>query len=211
MSQVELYAPFKKLHGGLEKNSGIVMRQKKYRAPNGAVLKEGVQETFKVANPRDFEKTPPQGAERANMRRFGDVSLMTTEIIRSERYPEEELAAMTQEERAHVADLRAQLEDFRTRFYDQFKRPDEPCYLTSCPEGVKVRLLRSMYRRPLRRILLACCGALETCSRPSPMMMPAGISESGLIVPKFFHWLAVLYALTLSSGTYSTAAPTLVS
>ena len=31
---------------------------------------------------------------------------------------------MTQEERAHVADLRAQLEDFRTRFYAQFKRPD---------------------------------------------------------------------------------------
>lgn len=147
MSQVELYAPFKKLHGGLEKNSGIVMRQKKYRAPNGAVLKEGVQETFKVANPRDFEKTPPQGAERANMRRFGDVSLMTTEIIRSERYSEEELAAMTQEERAHVADLRAQLEDFRTRFYDQFKRPDPEAPLEKKLEPGCSTLRRKQYSK----------------------------------------------------------------
>ena len=37
MSQIEFYAPVKNMHGEFEKGSKIVMRQKKYRAPNGAV------------------------------------------------------------------------------------------------------------------------------------------------------------------------------
>ena len=124
MSQIESYAPVKNMRGEFEKNSGIVMRKKKYRAPNGSVLREGVQESYKIAHPRDFEKTPPKGAERANMQSFGDISRLTTEIIRSERYTQEALAAMTPEERTRVAELCAQLEQYRTRFYAQFKRPD---------------------------------------------------------------------------------------
>ena len=124
MTKVKLHAPVAEMHGEFEKNSGIIMRQKKYRAPNGAVLKVGVQESYKVAYPRDFDKTPAKGAELANMRSFGEVSRMTTEIIRSERYTDEELAAMTPEERTHIAELRLQLENFRARFYAQFKKPD---------------------------------------------------------------------------------------
>ena len=133
MTKVKLHAPVAEMHGEFEKNSGIIMRQKKYRAPNGAVLKVGVQESYKIAHPRDFDRTPAQGAELAtpaqgaelaNMRSFGEVSRMTTEIIRSERYTDEELAAMTPEERAHIAELRLRLENYRTRFYAQFKNPD---------------------------------------------------------------------------------------
>lgn len=145
MSQVELHAPFKSMKGEFEKNSGIVLRKKKYRAPNGAVLREGVQETYKIANPRDFEKTPPQGAELANMRSFGDVSLMTSEIIRSEKITDEQLALMTPEERAHVADLLAQLEDFRTRFYAQFKRPDPEAPFEKKPRPGTTKLLQKQY------------------------------------------------------------------
>ena len=105
MTKVKLHAPVAEMHGEFEKNSGIIMRQKKYRAPNGAVLKVGVQESYKIAHPRDFDRTPAQGAELANMCSFGEVSRMTTEIIRSERYTDEELAAMTPEERAHIADM----------------------------------------------------------------------------------------------------------
>ena len=101
MTKVKLHAPVAEMHGEFEKNSGIIMRQKKYRAPNGAVLKVGVQESYKMAHPRDFDRTPAQGAELANMRSFGEVSRRTTEIIRSERYTAEELAAMTPEERAY--------------------------------------------------------------------------------------------------------------
>ena len=97
MTKVKLHAPVAEMHGEFEKNSGIIMRQKKYRAPNGAVLKVGVQESYKMAHPRDFDRTPAQGAE---------------------------LATMTPEERAHIAELRLQLENYRTRFYAQFKKPD---------------------------------------------------------------------------------------
>ena len=124
MSQVTLYAPVAAMHGKLEKNGTVVMRQKKYRAPNGAVLKVGVQEAYKVASPRNFDKTPPQGAELTNMRAFGGVSRMATDLIRSERYTADELAAMTPEERARIDGLRSQLENYRTRFYAQFKKPD---------------------------------------------------------------------------------------
>ena len=145
MSQAELHSPFKSLRGNFEKNSGIVMRKKKYRAPNGAVLREGVQETYKVANPRDFDKTPPQGAELANMRSFGDISRLTTEIIRSEQCPDEQLAIMMPAEKARILDLRAQLEDFRTRFYAQFKRPDREAPFEKKPQPGSVVLRRKQY------------------------------------------------------------------
>ncbi len=83
MSKVKLHSPVAEMHGAFEKNSGIIMRQKTYRAPNGAVLKVDVQEAYKIANPRDFDKTPAKGAE-----------------------------------------LRLRLENYRTRFYAQFKNPD---------------------------------------------------------------------------------------
>ena len=35
MTKVKLHAPVAEMHGEFEKNSGIIMRQKKYRAPNG--------------------------------------------------------------------------------------------------------------------------------------------------------------------------------
>ena len=56
MTKIKFYAPVREMNGEFEKNSGIIMRKKKYRAPNGAVLKEGVQESYKITNPRDFEE-----------------------------------------------------------------------------------------------------------------------------------------------------------
>ena len=96
---------------------------------------------------RDFDRTPAQGAELANMRSFGEVSRMTTEIIRSERYTDEELATMTPEERAHITELRLRLENYRTRFYAQFKKPDSeaPFEKKLCPGASK--LYRKQYSK----------------------------------------------------------------
>ena len=44
MTQIKFYAPVKEMNGEFEKGSGIIMRKKKYRAPNRAVLREGVHE-----------------------------------------------------------------------------------------------------------------------------------------------------------------------
>ena len=145
MSQVEFHAPVKTMQGELEKGSGIVMRKKKYRAPNGAVLKEGVQESYKMANPRDFKKKPPKGNEAANMRTFGDISLKTSEIIRSEKYTDDDLAAMTSEQRARIADLRELLESYRKRFYAQFKKPDPEAPFEKKPKPGSTILHRKQY------------------------------------------------------------------
>jgi hypothetical protein len=145
MSQVEFHVPVKSIHGKLEKKARIIMRQKKFRAPTGAVLHEGVQESYAIVHPRDFDKTPAKGAEKANMRTFGDVSLKSSEIIRSERYTDEELAAMTPEQRTKTLELRAQLEDFRRRFYAQFKRPDHEAPFEKKPQPGSTKLMRKQY------------------------------------------------------------------
>lgn len=124
MTKIKLNAPVQEMRGQFEKGSGIIMRKKKYRAPNGAVLKEGVQESYKIVNPRDYTKNPPKGAELANINLFTETKRLASEIINSDKYTDEELAVMSAEERTHVKELRQQLEEFRARFYAQFKRPD---------------------------------------------------------------------------------------
>ena len=121
MAQVELITPVKNLTC---KFGDTVMRRKKYRAPNGAVLREGVQESYIIKNPRDFKKNPPKGNEAANMRTFGESSFQANEIIRAGKLTEEEIAAMPEEQREHTMELRAQLAEFEKRFYAQFKAPD---------------------------------------------------------------------------------------
>lgn len=147
MSQIEFFAPVKTMQGEFEKRSGIIMRKKKFRAPNGAVLKEGVQESYKIVNPRDYKKNPPKGAELANINLFTNSKRLASEIINSEKYTEDELAAMTPEQRAHVAELRAQLESYRTRFYAQFKRPDPEAPFEKKPQPGSTKLQRKQYTK----------------------------------------------------------------
>ena len=147
MSQIEFYAPVKNMHGEFEKGSKIVMRQKKYRAPNGAVLKEGVQESYKIVNPRDYKKNPPQGAELANITSFAESKRISSEIINSEKITDDELAAMTPEQREHVRELRQQLDNYRKRFYAQFKKPDPEAPLEKKPRPGSMKLLRKQYAK----------------------------------------------------------------
>ena len=72
---------------------------------------------------------------------------MTTEIIRSERYTDEELAAMTPEERTRVAELRLRLENYRTRFYAQFKKPDPEAPFEKKPQPGSSVLRRKQYSK----------------------------------------------------------------
>ena len=147
MSQVEFIAPVKNMRGEFQKGSGVILRQKKYRAPNGKVLKEGVHESYKIVHPRDYDANPPQGAELANIQSFADSKRISSEIINSEKFTNEELAAMTPEQRAHVKDLRQQLEDFRKRFYAQFKNPDHEAPLEKNPRPGSIKLLRKQYAK----------------------------------------------------------------
>lgn len=124
MTKIKLHSPVREMHGEFEKDSGIIMRKKKFRAPSGKVMREGVQESYIIIHPRDYSKNPPKGDELANISIFARTKKISSLIINSEKFTEDELAAMTPEQRTQVAELRAQLESFRTRFYAQFKKPD---------------------------------------------------------------------------------------
>ena len=145
MAKVDLNTPFGGVHGKVDKQARMIMRQKTYRAPTGAVLKQGVQESYTVTNPRDFHKNPPKGNEASNMRAFGNISLQVSEIIRSGKYTDAQLADMPDEQRAHVIELRQQLESYRERFYAQFKRPDNEAPFEKKPQPGSSKLRRLQY------------------------------------------------------------------
>ena len=147
MTQIKFYAPVKEMNGEFEKGSGIIMRKKKYRAPNGKVLKEGVQESYKLVHPRDYEKNPPKGAELANIQLFGDTKRQASEIINSGKVSDEELAAMTPDNRQKTLELRAELENFKNRFYAQFKRPDPEAPYEKKPRPGSMKLLQKQYAK----------------------------------------------------------------
>ena len=147
MTQIKFYAPVKEMNGEFEKGSGIIMRKKKYRAPNGAVLREGVQESYKLVNPRDYEKNPPKGTELANIQLFSNSKRLASEIINSGKLTDEELAAMTPEERQKTLELRAELENCRNRFYAQFKRPDPEAPYEKKPRPGSTKLLQKQYAK----------------------------------------------------------------
>ena len=144
MSQITLNTPFENIHGKFGKN--VVMRQKKFRAPSGKVIFEGVKESYPIENPRDYVKNPPKGEELANIRLFGDVSRLTAQIINSEFYTDDELAAMTPEQREFVRTCREQLEDFKNRFLAQIKRPDPEAPLLKAKDPNSMLYKRKTYK-----------------------------------------------------------------
>ena len=124
MAKVQLSSIAENIRGKLSKRGVTVMRKKKYRADNGAVLSEGSQEAYDVLNPRDYMKKPPKGAELRNITTFGEASHLTTLIIRSVKYTDDELAAMLDAEREQTLAYRTQYQQFKTRFLAQLKTPD---------------------------------------------------------------------------------------
>jgi len=147
MSKVEFYAPVKNMRGEFEKGSGVIIRQKKYRAPNGKVLKAGVHESYRIVHPRDYVLNPPQGAELANIQSFADSKRISSEIINSEKITKEELSAMMPEQRANILELRQQLDNYRKRFYAQFKKPDPEAPFEKKPHPGSTKLLRKQYTK----------------------------------------------------------------
>lgn len=125
MSKVKFIDPVKEITGKFAKDGGIIMRKKKYKSENGIVLKEGAQEIYKIVNPRDYKKKPLKGGELVNVKKFTESKRIASEIINAGKYTEAELKNMTQEQQEKIVELKNLLEDYRKRFYAQFKRPDK--------------------------------------------------------------------------------------
>ena len=144
MSQISLMPPFEGISGKFGKN--VIIRQKKFRAPNGKVLFKGAKESYPLTNPRDYSKNPPQGAELANINLFGDISRLAAQIINSASYTPDELAAMTEEEYNDVMNLQAQLADFQQRYVAQYKRPDPEAPFDNTPNPNSTVKRRKTYK-----------------------------------------------------------------
>jgi hypothetical protein len=67
MAQTTLIAPVDTIRGKLYKRDRTILRRKVARDPQGRVIAELAQEAYVISNPRDWEKNPATGAEKANM------------------------------------------------------------------------------------------------------------------------------------------------
>lgn len=98
MATSNLEFPISELHGAIEKH-GVVSRRKHYRAPNGKIIMKGKKEMYKIANPRDFDKTPQSASEQRNHAIFREASLYANAIAnaaKTETNPSPELLTEVQ-------------------------------------------------------------------------------------------------------------------
>ena len=134
MAQITLNHPVAEIHGALSKRSNIVNRQKKFRI-NGRVIHEGKQESYAIQNPRDWKKTPAQGAELANQIVWQEACRRTAQILQASQ-PDGPTEQQLFERRNNqipdyytLEESRTLLEDFRRRYEAQLpntrcKHPD---------------------------------------------------------------------------------------
>ena len=118
MARVKLEHPVSEIHGAFTRK-GIINRQKKYRDERGRVVHEGVQEAYAVRHPRDWKKTPAQGAELAHHNRWREACLRTSQILQAAQ-PD----GLTEQQRFHKQINR--IPDFYTQeeargLYDLYK------------------------------------------------------------------------------------------
>ena len=125
MATTTLIKPFETIAGSMHKGDGVVHRRKMYRDASGKVLHMAKQESYKVANPRNYDKTPPKGEELGNINRFHDAALRTTQILHAQELLEKAQTSGNAEEITAAETLLQQLNDFRARYEAQLQRPDQ--------------------------------------------------------------------------------------
>ena len=74
------------LTGKLSRTDRIVMRQKKFRLPNGKVIKRGPKEAF-ARDKRDYKRSPRTAAEQVQRDKWQAVCQEATRIIHNAEHP----------------------------------------------------------------------------------------------------------------------------
>ena len=109
--------------------------KKKYRDDRGRVIHEGKQEAYSITRPRDFKKTPKQGAELANHNLWSEACRRTSQILQAGQPggPTETQLAIRRINKIPdyytLEEAQSLLSDFRQRFQAQLpntrgKHPD---------------------------------------------------------------------------------------
>ena len=96
--------------GALDSEHKLITRQKHLHDTKGALTKECAPEAYLQRNKRDYQHTPPQGAELAHLQHFGEAAKRTTALIYAYKFPD----TATEEQRTL-------LDQFRRRFESQLK------------------------------------------------------------------------------------------
>lgn len=132
--KADMVYPVAGVHGSVEKG-GAIHRKKIYRDAKGTVIREGGQELYKMAHPRDFTTTPQTPAERAHHERFRSASRLAIDIYRASKPG----ANPTQEMRQQLAQWQARFEAQLPSNKGSKPDPDAP---TDTQTGQKKRYIR---------------------------------------------------------------------
>ena len=101
--------------GALDSDHELITRQKHLRDLKGAVSKECAPEVYLQKHKRNYDHTPPKGAELAHLQHFGEAAKRTTALIHANKFPD----TATEEQRSL-------LEDYRRRFEAQLDGNPDP-------------------------------------------------------------------------------------
>lgn len=101
--------------GALDSAHKLITRQKHLHDSRGVVTKECEPEAYLQKNKRNYDYTPPKGAELAHLQHFGEAAKRTTALIYAYKFPD-----------TASDEQRELLENYRRRFEAQLKGSPDP-------------------------------------------------------------------------------------
>ena len=115
MAKILYEIPVDNMTGALDSNHRFIQRQKHLHDTSGIEVHTCPTEAYIVANPRDYKRNPPTGAELAHLQHFGEAAKRATALLatlKSDTEPTDEQLA--------------RLDDYRQRFQAQLHKHTDP-------------------------------------------------------------------------------------
>ena len=101
--------------GALDTKHELIARLKHLHDANGVLTKTCDPEIYLQKHKRNYEQTPPRGAELAHLQHFGEAAKRTTALIYAYKFPD-----------TASDEQRALLDQYRLRFESQLKGAPDP-------------------------------------------------------------------------------------
>ena len=115
MGKVHYSAGIDYVTGALDTKHELVARLKHLHDTNGALTKTCAPEIYLQKHKRNYEQTPPRGAELAHLQHFGESAKRTTALIYAYKFPD-----------TASDEQRALLDQYRLRFESQLNGAPDP-------------------------------------------------------------------------------------
>ena len=115
MGKVHYSAGIDYVVGALDTKHELIARLKHLHDANGVLTKTCDPEIYLQKHKRNYEQTPPRGAELAHLQHFGEAAKRTTALIYAYKFPD-----------TASDEQRALLDQYRLRFESQLKGAPDP-------------------------------------------------------------------------------------